>query len=182
MYGMINDGIRDMVVSMGGADAWGSITNDLNIEPEGFEPLCPYDDSITYKLVELISKRFDISQDEVLRRYGRHWITYTASQGYGEIMTLFGTDFRSCLRNLNLMHAHMGVMMPKLSPPRFHVEEIYLNHIVVHYYSHRQGLDPMVTGLLEGLAEKYHESISVRCVPRGMRSDHDEFEVSFIPT
>jgi hypothetical protein len=40
----------------------------------------------------------------------------------------------------------------------------------------------MVTGLLEGLAEKYSERISVLYVPKGTRSDHDEFEVSFLPS
>lgn len=180
MYGLINEGIRDMVVGMAGPDAWRAITEDVGIDPSGFELLCPYDDSLTYKLVELVSKRFELAQEEVLRRYGNYWITYTASQGYGEIMRLFGTDFRSCLRNLNLMHGHMGAMMPKLSPPRFRVEELSERELVVHYYSHRVGLAPMVIGLLEGLAMKYDERISVLHVPKGSRSDHDEFEVSFV--
>jgi hypothetical protein len=182
MYGLVNEGIRDMVVTLAGSDVWESISRDAGIDSGGFETLCPYDDSITYKLVELVSNRLDVPQEEVLRRYGKYWITYTAAQGYGEMMLLFGTDFRSCLVNLNRMHGHMGGMMPKLSPPRFQVEEITPEHWVVHYYSHRQGLGPMVTGLLEGLAEKYGETISVLQVPKGTRSDHDEFEVSFIST
>jgi hypothetical protein len=72
----------------------------------------------------------------------------------------------------------MGAMMPKLSPPRFRVEEEKPSKLIVHYYSHRQGLSPMVVGLLEGLADKYGEKVSIRHIPRGSRSDHDEFEVS----
>jgi Haem-NO-binding len=135
VYGLINEGLRDMVVGMAGQDAWKSMTEDMGIDPSGFEPLCPYDDSLTYKLVELVSTRFNLSQDEVLRRYGNYWITFTAAQGYGEMMQLFGSDFRSCLKNLNRMHGHMGAMMPNLSPPRFRVEERTPHDLLVHYYS-----------------------------------------------
>lgn len=181
MYGLVNEGIRDMVVAMAGTEAWESISQEAGVDSAGFEPLCPYDDSLTYKLVDLVSRRFELAPEDVLRRYGRYWITYTATQGYGEIMLLFGSDFRSCLENLNRMHGHMGAMMPQLSPPRFQLEVRGPTDWLVHYYSHRHGLGPMVTGLLEGLAEKYKERVSIRHITKGTRSDHDEFEVSFEP-
>jgi hypothetical protein len=167
-----------MVLAMAGTDLWEAISRDAEIDSGGFEALCPYDDSLTYKLVDLVSKRLNLPAEEVLRRYGKYWITYTATQGYGELMQLFGTDFHSCLTNLNRMHGHMGAMMPKLSPPRFRVDARDAQSMVVHYYSQREGLGPMVVGLLEGLAERYGERISIVHIPKGARSDHDEFEVS----
>ena len=178
MYGLVNEGIRELVLSKADAESWAAMCEKVGIDAEGFEPLCPYDDSITYKLIDLVAKKFKIPQEEALRQYGQFWITYTATQGYGEIMKLFGTDFRTSLSNLNRMHAHMGAMMPKLLPPRFQVEASDSKHLTVHYYSHREGLAPMVIGLLEGLAIKYGDSISVKHIPKGTRSDHDEFEVS----
>jgi len=178
MYGMINEGIRDLVISLADVEAWEEICAELNLNPEGFEPLCPYDDSITYKLVASVSRRFGITQEDVLRRYGQHWIAFTAAQGYGEIMRLFGSDIRTCLENLNRMHGHLGAMMPNLSPPRFQVHAESAKRFVVHYHSHRAGLAPMVVGLLEGLAEKFNERISVNHISKGTRSDHDEFEVT----
>lgn len=178
MYGLVNEGIRQMVISVAGEDTWESMCREVGIPPEGFETLCPYDDSVTYRLVEVISNRLHIPQDEVLRRYGHYWITFTAEQGYGEIMRLFGTDFRSCLENLNRMHAHMGAMMPALSPPRFRVEASSSRDWIVHYYSFREGLGPMVLGLLEGLAKKYNECATINRIPKGTRSDHEEFDIS----
>lgn len=178
MYGLVNEGIREMVISVAGSDTWESMCQEVGIAPEGFETLCPYDDSLTYRLVDVTSKRLNIPYDEVLRRYGHYWIAFTAEQGYGEIMRLFGTDFRTCLENLNRMHAHMGAMMPQLSPPRFRVEASSPHDWIVHYYSLREGLGPMVHGLLEGLALKYNERASIKRISKGIRSDHDEFEVS----
>jgi hypothetical protein len=177
MYGLVNEGIRELVVSLAGAEMWASMCEEVGVEPEGFEPLCPYHDSLTYNLVSLAASKLNMSVDTLLKAYGTYWVTYTAEQGYGEIMNLFGSDFRTCLTNLNRMHAHMGAMMPALHPPRFNVEASSAGELIVHYFSHRPGLAPMVEGLLEGLAEKFGETISIRHIPKGTRSDHDEFEV-----
>jgi len=180
MYGLVNEGIRQLVIQLAGADTWEAMCREAGVEPEGFEPLCPYDDSLTLKLVKLTSEKLNLSSDEVLTRYGHYWITYTAESGYGDLMRLFGGDLRTCLSNLNRMHAHMGAMMPALYPPRFTVEARSDDSIVVHYHSHRTGLAPMVKGLLEGLADKYGDTIAVTHTPKGERFDHDEFLVRFI--
>lgn len=177
MYGLVNEGFRELVLSLGGPEMWASMCAEVGIEPEGFEPLCPYHDSLTYKLVDLACQRLALPTDELLRRYGHYWVTYTAEQGYGEIMNLFGIDLRTCLANLNRMHAHMGAMMPALHPPRFTVEDANESGMTLHYFSSRPGLAPMVEGILEGLAEKFGETISIRHIPRGERCDHDIFEI-----
>jgi hypothetical protein len=75
------------------------------------------------------------------------------------------------------MHGHMGAMMPNLKPPRFVVEEEQGMQIKLRYYSSRQGLAPMVHGLIEGLSEKFGEPVVVRQLPRSQEVDHDEFEI-----
>jgi hypothetical protein len=180
MYGLINEGIRELVTQLAGADTWEEISLEAGVEPEGFEPLCPYDDRLTFKLIELTAEKLQMSKDDVLTRYGHYWVTYTAESGYGDLMRLFGPDLRTCIKNLNRMHAHMGAMMPELSPPRFTIENHSADHMLVHYYSHRSGLAPMVKGLLQGLADKYGDTITITHIPKGDRSDHDEFLVRFI--
>jgi hypothetical protein len=182
MYGLVNEGFRELVTRLGGTVIWEEICREAGIEPEGFEPLCPYHDSLTYKLVQLASDKLRLSAYDLLTRYGYYWITYTAENGYGDIMRLFGSDFRTCLMNLNRMHAHMGAIMPALSPPRFIVESPSDDELLVHYHSHRPGLAPMVLGLLHGLADKYGDKVSVEHTSKGHRSDHDEFIVRFLPS
>jgi hypothetical protein len=72
--------------------------------------------------------------------------------------------------------------MPILKPPRFKLEEHSAEKATLHYFSTRKGLAPMVIGLLEGLSEKYNEPIELTFIPTGSRSDHDEFDISFIST
>lgn len=179
MYGLIHQGFKDMVGISHGEDVWREICGSISRNPGDHDPLTSYSDAETMGLLDAVAKRLVLSHGEVLRQLGRYWVAYTAKEGYGPILDLFGKDFRSCLRNLNRMHGHMGAMMPNLKPPRFTVTEHSPKSVTVHYFSTRKGLAPMVHGLLEGLSERFNEAISVEYFPLGQRSDHDEFDVFF---
>lgn len=180
MYGMINEALRELVIQQADEDTWFSVCRAGGVDPEGFESLTPYPDEVTYRLVGLAAESLGLTTEETLRRFGHRWITFTAEHGYAEIMKMFGRDFRSCVANLNRMHGHMGALMPELKPPRFSVLETSPNGVVLDYYSARQGLAPMVVGLLEGLAEKFGERISIETTPRQASATHDRFLISFV--
>jgi hypothetical protein len=179
MYGLINQALKDLVHTRADARVWSNICQLAQISTEDFDELLPYDDTVTYRLVGLTAEALHTSPEDILKMFGNHWVTFTASQGYGQIMDIFGRDLRTCLRNLNHMHGHMGAMMPDLHPPRFVVEEHSPNTITLHYHSARQGLGPLVIGILEGLSLKFNENIEIAHVPKDRRSDHDEFDISF---
>jgi hypothetical protein len=180
MYGLVNQAIQDLVTRKHGSDAWESICKEVGLEGTEFEPMKSYSDDLTYRLVGAVCKISQADPGNWLRSLGDHWITFTAAEGYGEMMDMFGRDLRSCLRNLNGMHGHMGAMMPKLNPPRFRVEDTASDQIIVHYYSHREGLAPMVIGLLDGLARRFGEQVEISHQAKGSRSDHDEFDIRFL--
>jgi hypothetical protein len=179
MYGLIHQGLKDMVCSARGEQVWREICEGVNRSSADFDPLHVFPDSDTSMMIGAVAQRLGLTVNEVLHRFGRHWITYTAIQGYGPILDLLGHSFRACLGNLNRMHSHMGAMMPKLQPPRFTVEDRSANQITVHYFSTREGLAPMVVGLLEGLSERFKEPVVIEYIAKGIRSDHDEFDLFF---
>jgi hypothetical protein len=181
MYGLIQKGLQDMISHPMGDQVWSEICKAASCEEFDFEPLHSYPDSLTASLIDACAKRMEVTHEEVLRQFGRYWVAFTAKEGYGPILDLFGNDLKSCLRNLNRMHGHMGAMMPDLKPPRFVVTDDGRDRIKLHYYSSRTGLAPMVVGLIEGLSEKFGEPISIRQIPRHSGSDHDEFEIEMQP-
>jgi hypothetical protein len=179
MYGLVNQAVKDLVCDRFGEDQWKAVCTGARLNPDDFEPMKSYSDQVTYDLVASASALLGIPAESILEAFGDYWITFTANHGYGEMMNMFGRDFKTCLRNLNRMHGHMGAMMPDLMPPRFNVVEVDSLNLVVHYFSTREGLGPMVVGLLKGLARKYGDRVEISHVAKGTRSDHDEFEVSF---
>ena len=180
MYGLINQAVKDLVVLSHGEETWREVSREANLGNADFDMLTSYPDPTTYRLVATSAERLSISPEEFLRRLGHHWITFTAEKGYGEMLNLLGSDISTCLQNLNHMHAHIGAVMTDLRTPRFSVTEVSAEQFTVHYRSHRAGLSPLVIGLLEGLAKRLKQEISITHIPKGMRSDHDEFDVNIL--
>lgn len=184
MYGLINQAVRDLVKSQHGSEKWAQVCQRAGVTDDDFIAMRAYPDSLTYALVQATAEVLGVSSEAVLRTFGLYWVQFTSEEGYGEMMDLFGRDFITCLKNLNGMHAHMGVMMPELKPPRFDVEELGPGRFRIHYFSKRAGLAPMVAGLIEGLAIKHGNRITLSYQTRGPAGgtgpDHDVFEVEVL--
>lgn len=165
MYGLVNQAIKDLVVSKFGEEKWNQIATESGLGSEDFLPLQYYPDATTYSLVGSASKHLGLSAPDILQEFGKHWVLFTATEGYGPMMDLFGGDFKTCLKNLNNLHARMGMSMPNLTPPKFSFEELSEEVYQIGYESKRPGLCPMVKGLLHGLAEKYGVQIKVEELP-----------------
>lgn len=160
MYGLVNQGIKDLVLKISDHETWLRICHDSNA-PNEFASMHYYEDEITYRLVAATSKALNLNPESILSEFGKYWIHYTAKEGYGALMDLFGNDFKSCLKNLNHLHTRMGMTMPQLTPPSFVYTEISNDIIQLEYQSKRPGLSPMVSGLIEGLAKKHGTKIEI---------------------
>ncbi len=159
MYGLVNQGIKDLIINKFDEETWKSIVLDNDLPYLHFSPLKSYSDEVTYNLIESICSHLDLKQEEVLYLFGKEWILYTSQKGYGALINIFGKDFLTFLVNLNKLHKKIGMLMLDLAPPKFEVLKKDNNIIIFKYYSKRDGLKNMVIGLLDGLAEKFNEPI-----------------------
>lgn len=175
MYGLVNKGIRDLVVQSFGPEAWQRIATLAGCEGAEFLSMEPYEDRLTYRLVEAGSEQLGKAPAELLEAFGEFWITYTAAEGYGELMDLFGSSLEEFLDNLDAMHMRIGLTMPELKPPSFSFERRADGEDRLHYRSDRPGLVPMVAGLLRGLARRFQTTCSVRHLPEESTPGHDVF-------
>lgn len=141
---------------------WNEICVEVKSEYTDFEFLKTYDDISTYNFVGAISKKLNINPEDVLKLYGKYWITYASEVGYNDLLAMFGPDLKTCLINLNHMHYHMGSFMPDIIAPQFNVTVISNNILEIEYISKRAGLFPFVVGLFEGLSERYKVKIDIR--------------------
>lgn len=181
MYGMVNEGIRSFILKNHGAEAWRKICSKAGLEEQEFEKMFSYDDVITYDLVGAICDYTGLTAAEVLTVFGNYWVEFAGKSNFGSLMRLPGTSFLDRLKGLDDMHDRILLSMPHLKPPSFEVEEAGDNTCLLHYYSDREGLSPMVEGLLQGLARETGERIEVAHVThKSDRSDHDVFEIKLL--
>ncbi|CAA9234581.1 MAG: hypothetical protein AVDCRST_MAG52-1242, partial [uncultured Blastococcus sp.] len=78
------------------------------------------------------------------------------------------------------LHARIRLTMPALVPPSFRCTDVTDTSLRLHYHSHRDGLAPMVTGLLRGLGARFDTPVGVvHAIRRSEGADHDEFLVTW---
>jgi hypothetical protein len=182
MYGLVNQGIQDLAVQLGGDDLWIKIKKQAGLEVEAFVGMEVYPDDITERLVLAASAILGLSPAEVLRAFGKHWILYTARKGYGAVFETMGRTLPQFLGNLDAMHARLSLSMPHLEPPSFVCEELATGRLRLEYWTRRAGLAPMVVGLLDGLAELFLLDVQVtQTVSKADGADHDEFLIETVP-
>ncbi|MEM7785834.1 MAG: heme NO-binding domain-containing protein [Planctomycetota bacterium] len=179
MHGLVNRAIEDMATKAGGKGCWQAICKKANVNETSFLSMKDYPDEVTYSLVGAASEMLEQPSEEILRAFGKHWILFTAQEGYGDLMALSGSDLKSFLQNLNRMHGQVAASMPDLTPPQFSVEEIGEQRFRIHYQSTRQGLAPMVIGMLEGLVQRFDLTADIEHVEsREAETNHEVFEIA----
>jgi hypothetical protein len=182
MHGLVNQGIQDLAVDLGGEELWQKIKRLSGVEVEAFVALDSYPDEITDRLVRAAATALELSPTDVLRVFGRHWIRYTARKGYGAMIDTLGRTLPEFLGNLDAMHTRLRLTMPGLRSPSFVCTESEPGRLIVQYWSARDGLAPMSQGILEGLGDVFHIGLVVtQTVHKGAGTDHDEFLVEYSP-
>lgn len=114
-----------------------------------------YDDALTARLLSTAADRLGMTQDEALIAFGRYWVHYAANGPLGSIMDFTGDDLVGFIGNLDLIHSNVQFVMPAARMPKFALIRNDPGCLVVRYRSGRSGLMPFVTGLFEGLLDRF---------------------------
>jgi len=175
MYGLVNKAVVDLVCSKFGQDTWNKIKQKADVDIDVFVSMDGYPDEITYRLVGAASDILGITPEQVLEAFGEHWVLYTAAEGYGPLLSASGKSLREFLMNLDALHARVALTMPDLRPPRFRLVDTGPHTMTLEYHSTRQGLAPMVVGLLRGLGIRFSTPIEIA---HQRRAEHDDFLIT----
>jgi len=180
MYGMVNNAIKELILSEYGDQIWQRIKERAGVADEVFLSNESYPDETTYHLVQSAACELEVPAEAVLHRFGRWWVLKTGLEGYGHLMQSGGRTLPEFLRNLPNFHTRIMMMFPDLKPPEFECSDAGPDALRLHYRSSRIGLAPFVVGLLYGLGEMFETPIEVsheQSVESG--ADHDVFLISW---
>ena len=182
MYGLVNKAIADLITMEHGEAVWAEVRRRAGVDVEVFVGMDPYPDAVTYDLVRAASELLDVPAEKLLEAFGEHWILYTARQGYGDLLGMGGRTFREFMLHLHDLHTHVGLAFPNLTPPSFWCSDVGDDTLTLHYQSQRDGLAPMVVGLLRGLGRMFDTEVTIEHVRRrAAGADHDQFAIGFRP-
>ena len=180
MYGLINVAIRDLVTSQFGEDKWHQIYTKSGADESAFIRMGVNDDAVTYSLVAAASEVLELPAEQVLEAFGEYWTLFTAEEGYGSMMDSAGSTLPEFLQNLDLLHTRVGTMYPNLRPPQFDCSNVTDTSLDLHYRSERDGLDPLVIGLLKGLGKRFDQDITIeQTAAKGSKGKESVFHVTW---
>ena len=177
MYGLINRAICALVTREFGEDAWTKISEAAGYGGVEFAGMDTYPDEVTYALVGAASETLDIPADQLLYTFGTFWTSYASEAGYLELLDMTGDSFEEFVSQLDDLHARIALIFPDLQPPSFEFEELSTGHGLLHYYTERPGLAPMVRGLLESLADRFSITVDIQLRDDQEGGGHDVFEL-----
>ena len=179
MYGLVNRAIQQMVCTHHGEATWERIKEKADLaDLDFFSTYQAYPDDVTHRLVAAASEELGLSAAEIMQAFGEYWITYTASEGYEQLLESTGENLPEFLDHLDTLHARAGLAFPQLQPPSFHCQHAEDQSMELEYRSKRQGLAPMVVGLLHGLGHRFRTPVHVEQTASRDRGDaQDLFQV-----
>lgn len=181
MYGLVNRAIQQMVCTHHGEETWERIKAKADLaDLDFFSTYQAYPDDVTHRLVAAASEELGLSAAEIMQAFGEYWITYTASEGYEELLASTGGSLPEFLDHLDTMHARAGLAFPQLQPPSFRCQHAEDRSMELEYRSKRQGLAPMVLGLLHGLGRRFRTPVAVEQTASRDRGDgQDLFRIRY---
>ncbi|MEM8484690.1 MAG: heme NO-binding domain-containing protein [Bacteroidota bacterium] len=179
MYGMVNRAIEQFIRKEHGEEVWERVASKASVSHE-FISMEQYPDSVSVNLVVGLSEVTGMGPAQVLADVGEYWVSFAYNSEYGDLLDMAGDTLPEVLANLDEMHTRVGQSFEKLDTPSFWVSDLTEDSMILHYNSSRDGLAPMVVGLVRGLGNLLDTDVSVIQVGfKGDTGDHDEFAVAF---
>jgi len=155
MYGMIHKAARAYAIDRLGEPFWTTFVEQRALTDAAFVLGESYPDEVTLGVITGLAEAMDMSTEDFLRAFGRHWIDFARQGAFAHLMSLGGETLPAFIRNLNRMHAGLAVAMPGSRMPSFYVMDDTPQAMRLRYVSDRPGLEPFVLGLLEGLCAMF---------------------------
>ncbi|XP_054709218.1 guanylate cyclase soluble subunit beta-1-like [Uloborus diversus] len=140
-----------------------------------------YEDEITYHIVFAAEKCLGIQAADILELFGRMFFDFCQESGYDSILQVLGATPRDFLQNLDALHDHLATIYPGMRAPSFRcTERPEDGTLILHYYSERAGLEPIVIGIVKAVASKLHKTeVEVEVVQnKSSTCDHVQFAIT----
>uniref|UniRef100_A0A0N5B3G7 guanylate cyclase n=1 Tax=Strongyloides papillosus TaxID=174720 RepID=A0A0N5B3G7_STREA len=157
MFGWIHESFRQLVHRKYGREVWLKILEIAKFD-EGTE--CDishyYKDEDTMKIVNAMANVIGIPIEEIWEAYGGFLIQFTMETGWDELLKALAHNLEGFLDSLDSLHYFIDhvVYRTKLKGPSFRCEPAKNGSLILHYYSKRSGLYPIVKGVVREVARR----------------------------
>lgn len=151
MIGWTHVCISTLITRRYGIETWQQIMRKSGLcEDSNIDVQTYYDDTETMRIFRAAASVLGLSVDDMWEMYGEFLITYACETGWDKMLSCMATNLQEFLDSLNSMHYFIDTIAFKseMRGPTFQCEATGEGSLRLHYFSHRQGLFPIVKGLV----------------------------------
>jgi hypothetical protein len=161
MKGVIASCLAELVKSKFGEHKWREILQQSGENPYMvIRVMSDIDDQTIFKLFENTCKVLDLSKEQAHDAFGDYWVNTFAPRMYGLYYERF-KNAKEFIMGMDNIHDIVTRNMPNAHPPRFIIEEVDENTIIVNYQSTRNMIDFYI-GLVKGIGTYFHTQIYIK--------------------
>ena len=95
-----------------------------------------------------------MEQDAVMEAFGEHFFEFTQESGHSQMLNILGSNLFGFLVNLDSLHTHLSYTFIEMQAPSFQCTKTD-EGLELHYYSKREGLYPIVIGIVQKAAKEF---------------------------
>jgi hypothetical protein len=161
MKGFIVKCLSELVRNNFGEDKWREILLQSGEKPfMVIRAISDIDDQTVFKVIENTCKVLNISKQQACDAFGEYWVNTYAPQIYGAYYHRF-KNAKQFIVGMDKVHEDVTRDVVNARPPRFVIEEVDENTIIVNYISTRNMIDFYI-GLVKGVGKYYNTPIGIK--------------------
>ena len=161
MKGSIVLCLAELIQTNFGEDKWKEIMQKSGENPNMvIKAVSDIDDNTVLKIIENTCKVLNITKQQACDAFGEYFINTFAPKMYGTYYVRFN-NAKEFIIGMDYVHDTVTKIVINARPPRFTIEEVDENTIIVNYISSRNMLDFYI-GLTKGVAIYFNTTIGIK--------------------
>lgn len=159
MHGLVNRSIESFVKDTYGATVWRDTAVMTDLGDDSFEALLPYDDAITWRLLEAISAILDKPSEVVLEDLGTYLVSHPNLEPLRRLMRFGGTTFREFLYSLDDLPDRVRLAVPDLDLAGLELNDKGEGVFELVTSWGKPGFGHVLVGILRAMADDYGDLV-----------------------
>ena len=155
MHGLINRAIQCFLRDTYGDDVWDKIMQQADLGYSSFESMLIYEESVTFRILELAAAALRKSSDDLLEDLGTYLVSHDNVEALRRLLRFGGVDFIEFLHSLNDLPDRAKLAVPDLFLPELMLEEPGQGEFRLRCGGHYPGFGHVMVGIIRAMADDY---------------------------
>ena len=165
MHGLVNRAIECFLRDTYGDARWASIACAGGVDAGEFETMLEYGDAVTDAVLDAAAASLDKPVDDLLEDLGLYLVSHPDRERLRRLLRFGGVSFEDFLHSLDDLRERGRLAVPDLDLPDLELRDEGEGRFSVTCRARHPGFAPVVTGLLQAMADDYGALIMLERVP-----------------